>query len=297
MQVFIWALCTNCVPREIVNRVKQDLQQGSGYSKAVDVWSVGCVTATCLTNEVIIPDHVDMKTLKANELVKYIDILDDPGTPWRDIGWRAKDFIRGCLAPDESNRLAAADCLEEAWFTHPYYKDDFDAAYKRAIQDWKPKEYDEDIVEFIDTSRVTVSRQPERQSETISRHFPVKPSAPSQGQSDITSQIRRFRPLDDLHASPLEVPGTPTHKQHGQTQISQSPETQLSVGVVTQTQSQSFEVNEFLPPPPAPSSFLERNLAQAKENSIRNSETAAIRQEQFSKHFQATSYRSKPVLR
>lgn len=275
--------------------MKQDLQQGSGYSKAVDVWSVGCVTATCLTNEVIIPDHVDMKTLQVNELVKYIDILDNPTTLWRNVGWRAKDFIRGCLAPVESNRLTAAECLQEEWFTHPHYKDDFDAAYRRAVQDWKPKDYDENIVEFIETRRVTVSRQPENQGETVSRHFPVQPAAPSRGPSDITSQIGRFRPLEDLHASPLEVPDTPPHKQTCNLQTVQSPETQLSVGFVTQTQSQSFEVDKFLPPPP--SSFLDQNLAQAKENSIRNSETASNRQEHFSKHFQATSFRSKAVLR
>ncbi|CAK4032994.1 ribosomal S6 kinase alpha-2 [Lecanosticta acicola] len=262
---------------EVYARVKRDLQQGSGYTQAVDIWAIGCVTATCLTNETILPDAVDLKTTEMTQLVQYLDVLDY-GRHWDKVGYRAKDFIRGCLAPDESNRLTASACLEMEWFRHPYYSADFDAAYKRAIQDWEPKKYDEDIIELIDTSGI-VDEQPPPE-EQVSHHFVVKPPVRVRPAStDFDRTIGGFRP-SELHASPIEVPRTPPSKRKDPPSTVRAPAYHRPPDTVTQTQSQSQSqsvlLDDFLPPPPS-SVTLDQNLALASENSLRNGGTGMKR--------------------
>lgn len=182
--------------------MRKDLQDGSGYSQAIDIWSIGCVTAILLTNEHLFPDAPD---LRANDVAiphlrMNLSKLDNDRR-WQSIGHRAKSFIRGCLATDENKRLTAKQCLALEWFQHPHYKAEFDAAYKHAIADWRPREYDDDVVEFIDTSHIRIAREPTPEEDTRSRHFD-EPPPDRPFPEDLDSMVSRFRP-GTLNASPV----------------------------------------------------------------------------------------------
>ena len=142
---------------EVFIQINRELRD-KGYSKAIDIWSIGCLTATVLTNDLIF----------ANETTESLRDLADPngegssqrwnltiidrGPAWTSISRKAKSFIRGCLILDESERLTAKQALSHQWFTNRHYAEDLEAAYKRAIQAWSPRSYDGNLVEVIDTS-------------------------------------------------------------------------------------------------------------------------------------------------
>jgi serine/threonine protein kinase len=169
----------------------KNISDGCGYSKSIDIWSIGCVTATMLGHRTILPDF---RSRDAG--LDALDALNDPKV-WEGVSTRAKEFIRGCLAPQEADRLTAREALDHKWFTHPHYRSDFDAAYKRAIQDWQPRPRDENVIEIIDTSHIKAKK-------TRSSYFePPRPRpASSSRSSDQATMIARWRP-DELRASPV----------------------------------------------------------------------------------------------
>lgn len=188
----------------------KDLQHEYGYGQAVDLWSIGCVTATILTNDPFFADVDEWREggMTLAEINERVSVLEKD-CKWEHIGHRAKTIIRGCLTLDEDRRLTAAQCLALPWFQHPHYKADFDAAYKHAISDWTPRELGDDVIEFIDTSDIVPESQSDDE-ETHSRHFAPaqEPSAREPSLDDMTSKMARFRPTEhyQLHASPIPMP-------------------------------------------------------------------------------------------
>lgn len=168
--------------------MKRDLQEGSGYSKAIDMWSIGCVTAMLLTNQPIFPDGRELVSglTTLSQFSTHLEVLDGGSQIWANIGHRAKAFLKGCLTTKEDGRLTASEGLKHPWFTHPRYYAEFDAAYQRAIQDWQPRRYDADLIEVIDTSDIP---------------------------SEYEVHSRHFAPQDELHASPV-VPDTPPNNPY-----------------------------------------------------------------------------------
>ncbi|KAI7265630.1 hypothetical protein KC345_g8415 [Hortaea werneckii] len=151
-----------------------DLRRERGYSKPVDIWSVGCITATLLTDEVLFPQEIGDEAL---EVVSSWDLsVLDTRFSWRDISMNAKGFIRSCLTVDETARIAAKQALLHGWFTNDYYAVELEAAYRRAIYDWKPRNKSHDLVEVLDTSNIVLQDKAvhghEQQAEgTKSHHF------------------------------------------------------------------------------------------------------------------------------
>ncbi|USW51669.1 Putative serine/threonine-protein kinase, active [Septoria linicola] len=185
---------------ELVRLHKQTLEERSGYSKAVDIWSVGCVACTLLGSDVLFPE---VRNISAASITK--DDYDarmykfHNGREWLNVGRRAKAFIQGCLTFEEDSRLTAIEALASEWLTHPHYRAEMDAAYQRAIADWKPKVYEEDeLIEHMDTTLHVEKAQ--AKAEVRSRHFAPDPSPDSVGVEAVLAQ--------QLHASPL-VPDTP----------------------------------------------------------------------------------------
>ena len=139
--------------------MKRDLQH-QGYSKAIDIWSIGCISATLLTNDMIFPAETDEyaanpATPSAQESSQRWNLsIMDTGHAWRSIGRKAKSFVRGCLVLEEDQRLTAKEALDHAWFTNRYYAADIEAAYQRAIQDWTPRRKSGDLIEFVNTTDV-----------------------------------------------------------------------------------------------------------------------------------------------
>ena len=76
----------------------------------------------------------------------------DYGEPWTAIGRKAKSFVKGCLVFDESQRFTAKQALLHPWFTNKHYAAEIEAAYERAIEDWKPRAKSGNVIEVIDTT-------------------------------------------------------------------------------------------------------------------------------------------------
>ncbi|EME42827.1 hypothetical protein DOTSEDRAFT_173274 [Dothistroma septosporum NZE10] len=186
---------------EVYAQLRKDLQQNAGYSQAVDIWSVGCVAGTVLTSELTFPDDAELRAGKidASHFSKHL-INIDSGREWRHIGHRAKSFVKSCLATEEGKRLSAAECLNLPWFQHSHYKREFDAAYQRAIADWKPRVQDHDLIRTIDTSELNAEGGGQGK-DTRSRFF-------ARSRSCQDGMLARFRP-NSLCASPVEVPESP----------------------------------------------------------------------------------------
>ena len=122
-----------------------------GYGPAVDMWSVGAVTATLLTAEPIracfasTSDRAchpaSQRVLAATTAeVRYdLRVLDDAHNQlWGPVGRRPKDFLKKLLALDESHRPTAREALEHSWFTNKLYRTELEMLYQRAIEGWKP---------------------------------------------------------------------------------------------------------------------------------------------------------------
>ena len=80
----------------------------------------------------------------------------DTCSSWHDVGRKAKSFVRSCLVVDESTRLTAEQALQHTWFTSRHYAAEIEAAYQRAIGDWKPRGTREGLIEEIDTRHIPI---------------------------------------------------------------------------------------------------------------------------------------------
>lgn len=137
--------------REIFRRPEDNVQP-SGYTQAVDLWSVGCVTAVLLTCKSLFAEGDDY--LNHVDGPEYYEALYNMvhADGWQHISTKAKDFIARCIALDESERITASQALRHIWLCHEGYADLMQAAYEHAIKDWKPRVKRSDFIEYIDTS-------------------------------------------------------------------------------------------------------------------------------------------------
>lgn len=250
--------------------MKRDLQQ-EGYSKAIDIWSIGCITATLLTNDLIFPYYDDMHgrantALSTSQAENSWDInIVDHGERWSTIGRKAKAFVRGCLVLDESQRLTAKQALLDRWFTNKHYSAEMEAVYERAIQDWKPQTKSGNIVQFIDTTDVVpASSRPdhvERLAEEVkSRHFQNLPppmpmmSAFALPNSRLAPQKRNRTPLpgifEEFEADRVEVPASPSVTQLHNLFASplHLPDLTQFSGATANEAMARFSIEDFAPP-------------------------------------------------
>jgi serine/threonine protein kinase len=148
----------------------------------VDIWSIGCILRVLISSDPVISGQELQK--QDASLVSgygaYVAFLSG-NEAWSRISEAARSFIKGCLTIDEMARLTASAALQHEWFTHEDYREDFDAAYQRAIQGWRPRQRGkgELLVETLDgfnqhSARIgSVALLPKRQSayENRSQHF------------------------------------------------------------------------------------------------------------------------------
>jgi protein-serine/threonine kinase len=109
----------------------------SGYTKAVDLWSLGCVTAVLLTGDTPFKNSL---TADATELTRRKDREKlEADMDWNNTGHRARDFVLKLLVFDEAQRMDVKQALNHNWFTNPAHREAFEALYRRSIRDWKPR--------------------------------------------------------------------------------------------------------------------------------------------------------------
>lgn len=198
---------------EIYQQVKHSPDQ-KGYSKAVDIWSLGCVTAILLTGEALFnhdkDDFANAKDALSESMCRRrwsVNTIDH-GRGWRDISGKAKGFVKGCLAKDETARLTAEQALLHDWLANKHYASELSAAYERAIADWRPRKQEGSLIEFIDTTDAvfgTTESQAVTSSTTEhrSKHFEAPQKAPVLPQP--LTRKDKVAILPQAHPAPLPV--------------------------------------------------------------------------------------------
>lgn len=184
----------------------------TGYTKAVDMWSLGGVAATLLSGTALFVDSKDdnFKTNPDEVIAKLaaecnLDHLDE-SKDWQHVGERAKDFVRKLLVLDETKRMTVKEALEHPWFTNEYHKDEFEAVYQRAIRHWKPRPKKPDIIEFLDVDKA-------KQSQSAKRHTLSSLSRPSSKRALVPIEppyIPFHRPINNLVSPRREPEPLPT---------------------------------------------------------------------------------------
>ncbi|KAF2639016.1 kinase-like protein [Massarina eburnea CBS 473.64] len=175
-----------------------------GYSKAVDMWSIGSITAALLSGDVIFTDRAasnyptnPMAVIVGLAARCDISIIDDEEhSIWRQVGHRPKDFIKNLLVLSENDRMTVIEALEHPWFSHGSVAAEFEALYERSIKDWEPRRKTSKLVEHI--PRLPDAGQPDQ---TTSRHFPQsmrKASAPQSSRSFLNSKYRTQNSLSSV---------------------------------------------------------------------------------------------------
>lgn len=167
--------------------MRPDEGHHSGYNEAVDIWSVGCLTGTLLTNTFLFPrertDHPqdatedDPADLQVAFSLKFLDTSSD----WKRASGKCKSFIKGCAMVNDSQRLTVAQALQHPWVAHPSFAAAMHAEYARAIADWTPRANASDLIEYVKapTSSVKPSDagfEARLHQEVRSHHFPSEPT-------------------------------------------------------------------------------------------------------------------------
>ena len=105
--------------------------QQVGYTKAADLWSLGCVTAVLLTGSPAFDgqsDHIAQELVELKTYLKELEVDE----------W-ATDFVLNLLVRDVNKRLTAKEALCHFWFTNPVTGPEVQRRCRAAIQHWTPK--------------------------------------------------------------------------------------------------------------------------------------------------------------
>jgi serine/threonine protein kinase len=122
-----------------------------GYTKAVDMWSVGCVTVVLLTGGLAFTDPIT--NVYSERLARdcNLEVLQK-SKDWQMVRRRPQEFVEKLLVLDESTRLTADEALRHSWFYNEVHKNDFEELYQRTIKNWHPRPPKKPVVDFNDTS-------------------------------------------------------------------------------------------------------------------------------------------------
>ena len=127
-----------------------------GYTKAVDMWSVGCVTTALLAGKSYFVNTQDSEYRRNSSaaIIKAaaecnLDRLDG-SSAWLDIDHNAKDFVKKLLVLDEKARLTARQALDHLWFTKGPKHKYLETTYKHIVAGWKRWSPGWDFAEHLD---------------------------------------------------------------------------------------------------------------------------------------------------
>ncbi|KAL4784614.1 kinase-like domain-containing protein [Aspergillus varians] len=183
-------------------------QNDKGYTKAADLWSLGCLTAVLLTGEPLFDNLPKGSESNFHRLaaIKNLKVKMDR----HKVGERAQDFAFQLLQHEVSQRLDAKQALRHGWFTNASHKSDFEALYQRSIRDWKPRSAKEPRIVgldlyFEDDQNSSVSRiestqdnhDPSVKTEICSQSLPTSLSLTCKTDEERSSGIRRL-PSENL---------------------------------------------------------------------------------------------------
>jgi serine/threonine protein kinase len=206
-----------------INRLNLFMAQNKGYSSAIDLWSVGCVSALMLTGSLAFNHRdgdQDIGQINSRSVSAYdLDQIGQGKHSWEGVPKKARKFVMSLLVLQEDKRSTAKKALEHDWFTNDICAERFDAVYQKSIRDWKPSTtHKDDIVVNIDTSDIAVptpsASQVVRQrsdSAVVQSGFFQSQGKDEDNQGDMSSTPGRFSEHEPdsnilLAASPASQP-------------------------------------------------------------------------------------------
>lgn len=143
--------------------------QSRGYTRAVDLWSVGCVSVVLLTGGLAFADPTT--NLYSERLAKDCNLTFlEESNEWQSVRRRPKDFVEKLLVLDEAERPTAAEALKHLWFSNEVHRNDFEDLYQRTIRHWHPRPRKPPIVEFHDPAYKYLSQRSQDSSD-LGRRF------------------------------------------------------------------------------------------------------------------------------
>jgi len=142
------ALLLTC-HREIEN-TKQE-----GYTKAVDMWSVGIIASIILSGDA--PSDSEL------HVAKFIrqSMLKEPY--WKRASKQAKDFVFRLVVNEGEKRFSAREALRHCWLTNEMISDHLDSVYHDVIDVWRarPQIHGKlNIIEKLDLSKLGTPPKP-----------------------------------------------------------------------------------------------------------------------------------------
>ncbi|KAK6008795.1 hypothetical protein QM012_000698 [Aureobasidium pullulans] len=144
-----------------INKLNPTMPENKGYSSAIDLWSVGCVSALMLSGSLAFNHRdgdQDIGQINSRSVSAYdLTQIDQGKQSWEGVPKRAREFVMSLLVLQEDKRPTAKKAQQHSWFTNRVCADGYDAVYENAIRDWKPSTTSkEDVIVNIDTSDVPV---------------------------------------------------------------------------------------------------------------------------------------------
>lgn len=178
----------------------------SGYSKSVDLWSLGVVIYVLLSGYTpfgadggpsLPPKAVVAKARSCN-----LTCLET-GVEWSHVSAEAKDFIRSLICVDPRKRLTAKQAKKHKWLNR--HTKELEEVYSRAVEDW------------------TKNSASVQEKDVTLEHFNL-----SQSQHDVSSPFFNVNPSPDRYQMGdfRFEPGSslPSHLEEGETEDSSIPD-------------------------------------------------------------------------
>ncbi|RMZ86075.1 hypothetical protein DV737_g165, partial [Chaetothyriales sp. CBS 132003] len=126
-------------------------QGEKGYTSAVDMWSLGCVTVVLLTGGSAFNDP-ETNTY-SEQLAKECDLrLLQQSSEWQEVRARPAAFVEKLLVLDEDQRMSAQQARDHEWFSNEIHRTNFHELYQRTIKHWKRRSRRTNILEFQDAA-------------------------------------------------------------------------------------------------------------------------------------------------
>ncbi|KAF1971893.1 Pkinase-domain-containing protein [Bimuria novae-zelandiae CBS 107.79] len=185
-----------------IHGMNKTMPPNSGYTKAVDMWSIGVVTANLLTGEAMFGafryDPDPAKAILARSAECDISVIDDPTYyAWSKVRDKPKDFVKNLLVLRIDDRMSVKEALNHPWFTNKYLAAEYEALYQRSIMDWQPQRK---VYRLVEPIRMP-STDDRLVTQTRSSHF-----QPTSVQASLRDIKERFTGSQDWDLSVVYPP-------------------------------------------------------------------------------------------
>jgi pheromone a factor receptor len=264
-----------------IHKANQMIPRDQGYSKSVDMWSIGSITTALLSGDVLFTDrgnsnyHANPKEVIIGLASRCdISIIDDEDHPiWRSVGHKPKDFIKNLLILQEADRMSVKEALDHPWFSNECHAAEFEALYERSIRDWVPRQPLSNLVEAIPSICPIADTEQEK-----SHHFPpvFQKSAESQSSRGLPVYRRRAQssspPQDIEEDEEAQFEDPSNADQHNHEEQSDPEHVQESLRFRTDEVSKNSMDQLSLDDPPASgmySGYDDAHDSYGYDNSIR----------------------------